>query len=302
MHVVLTYDTEEPGQCIPKLRIIWDVHRSFDAPLTIFVVGRLLEEEGPDLKRMIDEAPGLWDVNSHSYSHARMLPKAPWSKESSSAEEVYEETQRGVDAVRRHLDQPCRGFRPRTGAGAGYRGWHGHLDALRSAGCTWVSAYLKSVFEDALPGDLHGPYTYGPDGFDDLIELPSHGWQDALLKPFRGLEALAVRWPSEHAYPQALVETPQEEFEVYRTTLNAAEAAGLPFCCLCLHPWTMIRDTDPGGKAIELVLDYARKQGWEVSTLDAEAALCREEPDRLVVAPEIPPQRTPGYDVARNFA
>ena len=35
MHVVITYDTEAPHECIPKLRRIWDVHRRFDAPLTV---------------------------------------------------------------------------------------------------------------------------------------------------------------------------------------------------------------------------------------------------------------------------
>ena len=302
MNLVFTYDTEEPHQCIPKLRTIWNVHRKYDAPLTLFVVGSLLEQEGGDLKKLIDDASELWDVNSHSYSHPRLIPKPPWSKSVATAEEVYEETRRGVQIVRDHLGKPCRGFRPRTGAGAGYRGCPTQLDALRSAGCGWVSAYLKSVFEDALPGDLHGPYSYEPDGFDDIIELPSHGWQDALLKQFRGLSEFAVRWPSEHAYPQALVETPQEEFAVYRTTLDAAADLELPFCCLCMHPWTMIRDGDLDGEAIDLVLSYARKKGWEISTLDAEADRCRRDPGLMVDPPPIPPQRTPGYDVARNFA
>lgn len=302
MKIILTYDTEEPNQCIPKLRKVFDAHREFDAPFTVFVVGRLLEEEGADLKRLMAEAPGLWDINSHSYSHARMLPKAPWSGELSSPDEVYEEVTRGAQVVRDVLDRPCLGFRPRTGAGAGFRGCPTHLDALRTAGCQWASAYLRSTFADALPADLFGPYTYRPDGFDELIELPGHGWQDCMLKKFRDMTEFGVRWPSEHAYPQKLVETPREEFEVYRVTMDAAAEAGLPFCCMVMHPWTMIHDKDPEGEAIRLVLGYARERGWEPSTLDAEAQRCRQDPNRLVEPPPIPAVRTPGYDVAQHFA
>ena len=302
MNIILTYDTEEPGQCIPKLRTILGVHTKFDAPLTIFVVGNLLYQEGEELKGLISEAPELWDVNSHSYSHARMLPKAPWSEELSSAEEVYEETAKGVQIVRDMLNQPCRGFRPRTGAGAGFRGCPTHLDAARTAGCQWTSAYLRSVFADALPGDLSPPYTYQPDGFDEIIEMPGHGWQDCMLKQFRDWSTFGVRWPSEHAYPQKLCKTPEEEFAVYKVTMDAAEAAGLPFCCFVMHPWTMIHDRDPQGKAIELVLGYANKKGWGISTLDAEATRCRQEPGLLTEPPPLPPTRIPGYDVAQHFA
>lgn len=300
--IVLTYDTEEPQQCIPKLQPIFEVHKKFNAPLTIFVVGNLLQEEGGDLKKLIAEAPDLWDVNSHTFSHVRMLPKAPWSHALSSPEEVYEEITRGVHVVRDILDQPCRGFRPRTGSGAGLRGCPTHLDAARTAGCRWTSAYLRSVFADALPGDLSPPFSYRADGFDDLVEMPGHGWQDCMLKQFRDMTTFGIRWPSEHAYPPKLVESPAEEFAVYKVTMDAAAAAGLPFCCMVLHPWTMIREGDPDGKAIELVLGYARERGWGVSTLDAEAEQCRQDPTRLTEAPPIPPTRTPGYDVARHFA
>ena len=43
MRVVFTYDTEEPGLCIPALRVITRVHRRFDAPMTLFVVGELAD-------------------------------------------------------------------------------------------------------------------------------------------------------------------------------------------------------------------------------------------------------------------
>ena len=303
MRVVFTYDTEEPGLCIPALRVITRVHRRFDAPMTLFVVGELAAgAEGPALRRLLDETPDLHDVNSHTWSHSRLICKNPWSLPVPAPEFIHEETARGVAAIRDRFDRPGRGFRPRSGAGCGFRGCPENLFALRAAGCEWSSAYLKSAFEDSLPGDLHGPFSYADDGYDDLLELPGHGWQDALVKDYgRGLQ-YAVRWPSPFAYPRRLVETPQEEFAVHRRTLDAAEAAGLPFCCFVFHPWTMIRRQDPDGDCIDLLLRLARARGHEITTLDAEARRCRERPDLLSPAPPIPPQRTRGYDVARHFA
>ena len=47
MRVVFTYDTETIGQCVPKLATIWKVHRRHNAPLSTFVVGRVVANEGP---------------------------------------------------------------------------------------------------------------------------------------------------------------------------------------------------------------------------------------------------------------
>ena len=61
MHVVLMYPAETIGQCVPKLGVIWRVHRRFDAPLTTVVVGRVAVREGAALKRLIDEGGDLFD-------------------------------------------------------------------------------------------------------------------------------------------------------------------------------------------------------------------------------------------------
>ena len=302
MRVILTYDVENVGECVPKLRTVSKVHRGYEAPITIFVTGLVIEEDGCELRRLLDEAPAMWDVNSHTYSHARVICKPPWSLPVPSAEFIHEETTRGVGVVRDRLDRPCRGFRPRSGAGAGFRGCLDNLNSLRSVGVLWTSAYLKSVFGDSLPGDLSGPFSYAADGFDEIIEMPGHGWQDCGVKDFGRGSQYAIRWPSPFAYPSRFVETPAEEFEVHRATLDAALAAKLPFCCFVMHPWTMIRRQDPDGKAIDLLLDYAKLRGCEFSTLDTEAQRCRENPQLLKPAPPVPPQRTVNYDVGRIFA
>ena len=303
MRLIFTYDTEEPGKCVPALQLISRVHRRHDAPMTLFVVGQLAEsDEGRELKALIDDARELYDVNCHTYTHSRLITKNPWSLPVPTAEYIWDETSRGVQAIRDRLNRPCRGFRPRSGAGCGFRGCPANLSALRAVGCQWSSAYLKSAFEDSLPGDLHGAFDYGVDGYDDLIELPGHGWQDALVKDYGRGGHYAVRWPSPFAYPARLVETPEEEVAVHTATLDAAEAAGLPFCCLVLHPWTMIRPQDPKGRCIDLLLQLAAKRGYEVVTMDDEARRCQEQPSLRYPAPPVPPQRVVGHDMARSLA
>ena len=305
MRVIFTYDTEKPGDCVKKLETIFAVHRRFEAPATLFVTGKVIEADGEDLRRQIGVTPDLWDVNSHGYSHQRLIFKPPWTKPQPTPELVKHEVGEGVRLVREKLDRPCRGFRPPSGAGAGFRGCADPLEAFRQNGITWTSAYLKSTFADALPNDLYGAYTYEPDGHADIIELPSHGWQDACVKPeiIKNGECV-VRWPApyKNAFPDKLVESPEEEFAVHLATLEGAIEVGLPFTCFCMHPWTMIRPQDPDGRVIAMLLEHIAELGFEVTTLDAEAKRCRENPELLWRAPEIPPQRLEKVDVGTYFA
>ncbi|MCH2130179.1 MAG: polysaccharide deacetylase family protein [Pirellulaceae bacterium] len=109
MHVVLTYDVEELDNCVPKLQTIWKIHRQFDAPLTLFVVGQLIEQETEPLIALLADGGDMFDVNSHTYSHSRLFVKPPWSLPVPTTAFIHEEITRGVQVVRERLDRPCRG-------------------------------------------------------------------------------------------------------------------------------------------------------------------------------------------------
>jgi len=315
MRVVFSYDTEIPGECVPKLAAIASIHRRLDAPATIFVTGEVVERDSQKLMQIINEAPDLWDVNSHGYRHRRIIHKPPWSLPDPTPELIHEEITKGIKTVREVLDRPCRGFRPRTGAGAGFRGCPDALTAMAEVGASWSSAYIRSTFADAIPADFYGPFTYKPDGYSEITELPAHGWADCFLKAPQDLsknseyipitpENLVVRWPMgfAEAYPSKYIETPEEEFNIYRATLDYAEQTNIPYLCLVAHPFSMIWSRDPEGKAIEMFITYAKEKGCEISTLDAEERRCQKNPQTLWTAPDIPPQRTKKVDVARYFA
>ena len=310
MNVVISYDVETIGQCVPKLGKIWKVHKQFDAPLTLFVVGRVAVNEGEDLRRLLDDGGDLFDVNSHYYSHTRVVRKIPWSRPQPSPALIEHETLRGAAAVREILDRPCRGIRAPGGVSAGFRGLTENLEPMRKANLEWGSSYARSVKTETNPAELYGPFHYGDDGYKEILELPVHGWTDCTLKsasgPNVGREGVKrqyiVGWPSDYLYPPCNVETPEEEFEVHKQALDAACDAGLPFCDLGFHPWTIVREQDADARVIELLLQYAKDEGWTVSTLDREARRCREDLSLLWPAPEVPPQRSPSFDPGTLFA
>jgi hypothetical protein len=279
--------------------------------LTLFVVGRIVEREGDALKELITDTPGLWDVNSHGYSHIRIVRKIPWSKPQPSPRLIEHEMVRGAEVVRKILDRPCRGISPAGGVSAGFRGHPDNLNAMRAAGCTWSSAYARAVFGETNPTDLYGPFTYAEDGFPGITELPMHGWPDCTLKgaagPALGEQQVRhpqyiIKWPSPWNTPQGFVQSPEEECEVHKHTIDVVAGAQLPFCCLIFHPWCLVRDQDPGAKVIDLLIRYARDQGHEISTLDAEATRCSENPDLLSPAPPVPETRDPDFDPGTIFA
>jgi hypothetical protein len=71
MNVAFSSAVEARDECVPRLRKVWEVHRRWKVPLSIFVVGRIIERESEFLKELISDQPDLWDVNSHGYSHTR---------------------------------------------------------------------------------------------------------------------------------------------------------------------------------------------------------------------------------------
>ena len=305
MELVLSY-TAATAASAGKLATILNVHRARREPATVFVAGRIAETERSALLPAIEAAGDLADVNTATYRHARVLRKVPWSVPQPSDRLIAEEITRGAQAVREALGRPCRGLRPAEGAGAGFRGYAANLEAMRAAGLVWSSAYLRSTYGDTAPGDLCGPFRYAADGYADLLELPAHGWPDAALKahgaaPGPFAEQRIVRWPSPFAYPDGLVETPEEELAVHGATIAAARDAGLPYCCLAFDADSTVRPQDPEARVVDLLIDHAAAEGLALTTLDDLAGRCAAAPEALA-APEVPPSRDANFDPGTLFA
>ena len=304
MELVLSY-TAGTAAAAGKLATILNVHRARREPATVFVAGRIAELEREVLLPAIEAAGDLADVNTATYRHARVLRKPPWSVPQPSDRLIAEEITRGALAVREALGRPCRGVRPAEGAGAGFRGWAANLSAMRDAGLRWSSAYVRSTYGDTAPGDLRGPFSYAADGHPDLLEIPAHGWPDSALKS-RGVDAHAqqriVRWPSPFAYPDGLVETPEDELAVHGATIAAARDAGLPYCCLAFDADSTVRPQDPDARIVELLIDHAVTEGLALTTLDELAQRFAAADPAALAAPEVPPSRAADFDPGTLFA
>ena len=305
MEVVLSY-TAATAAAAGKLATILNAHRARRAPATVFVAGRVAEIEREELLPAIEAAGDLADVNTATYRHARVLRKAPWSMPQPSDRLIAEEITRGALAIREALGRPCRGVRPAEGAGAGFRGWAANLSAMRDARLRWSSAYVRSTYGDTAPGDLCSPFSYAGDGYPDLLELPAHGWPDAALKVNGGADAGAqqriVRWPSPFAYPDGLVETPEQELAVHGATIAAARDAGLPYCCLAFDAESTVRPQDPDARIVDLLIDHAAAEGLALTTLDELAGRFADGDPAALAAPEVPPSRAADFDPGTLFA
>ncbi len=302
MELVLSY-TAATAAAAGKLATVLNAHRARRAPTTVFVAGRVAEIEREVLLPVIEAAGDLADVNSATYRHARVLRKPPWSIPQPSDRLIAEEITRGALAVRETLGRPCRGVRPAEGAGAGFRGWAANLSAMRDAGLRWSSAYVRSTYGDTAPGDLCGPFRYADEGYPDLLELPSHGWPDAALKERdAGAQQRIVRWPSPFAYPDGLVETPEQELAVHGATIAAARDAGLPYCCLAFDADSTVRPEDPGARVVDLLIDHAATEGLALTTLDELAGRFAAAAPATLAAPELPPSRAADFDPGTLFA
>ena len=303
MELVLSY-TAGTAAAAGKLATILNVHRVRRAPVTVFVAGRVAEVEREGLLPAIDAAGDLADVNTATYRHARVLRKPPWSVPQPSDRLIAEEITRGAQAVREALGRPCRGVRPAEGAGAGFRGWAANLSAMRDAGLRWSSAYVRSTYGDTAPGDLCGPFRYADDGYPDLLELPAHGWPDAALKAHAdaGAQQRIVRWPSPFAYPDGLVETPEDDLAVHGATIAAAHDAGLPYCCLAFDADSTVRPQDPQARVVDLLIDHAAEEGLALTTLDELAGRFAGADPAALAAPEVPPSRAADFDPGTLFA
>ena len=303
MELVLSY-TAATAAAAGKLATILKVHRACGQPATVFVSGRIAETGREVLLPAIDAAGDLADVNTATYRHARVLRKPPWSVPQPSGRLIAEEITRGALAVREALGRPCRGVRPAEGAGAGFRGWDANLSAMRDAGLRWSSAYVRSTYGDTAPGDLCGPFRYAGDGYPDLLELPAHGWPDTALKARAdgGAQQRIVRWPSPFAYPDGLVETPEQELAAHGATIAAARNAGLPYCCLAFDADSTVRPQDPEARVVGMLIDHAAAQGLTLTTLDELAGRFAGADPAALADPEVPPSRAADFDPGTLFA
>ncbi len=260
---IAAYDTEQPG-CLPGVRKIVQVHHRRQMPATFFLVGRTLQADAGEYRRLLDDP--LFEVASHTWSHG-MLRDHPFCGPALPPAQVAEEIARGVSAVEDVFQRPCLGLRPGCSFVDGLRGAPEVLRQVRQAKLRYLSSQAWGP-DYTLPAPLNQPFRYAEEGFPELWELPAHGWHENLLKDYNrwGPRRLTL-WPPlmPQAIPARFLKTPEEEYEVYRVFLDAAAERALTFVSLVWHPWSLVR-FDPEMRMLEQVFDRVAELGLEPTT------------------------------------
>ncbi|MBN1817248.1 MAG: polysaccharide deacetylase family protein [Sedimentisphaerales bacterium] len=260
---IAAYDTESPD-CLAACRKIAEVHRRFEMPATFFILGRTLDANPKEYRRLLDDP--LFEIASHTYSH-RMLRHHPFCGSAIPLEEKRKEIFEGKASVERVFERPCLGLRPGCGFDNALKGEPEVLEILRQAGIRYTSSLLWGP-DYSLPALLREPFPYKEEGFPELWELPGHGWHENLLKDHNqwGPRRLTL-WPS--PFPEAIAggfcKTPKDEFNINRIFLDRAAESGACFVSLIWHPWSLYK-FDPDMKMLELTFTYVRRLGHQPCT------------------------------------
>lgn len=260
---IAAYDTESPD-CLEACRKIVEVHKRFEMPATFFILGRTLEADPVEYRRLLDHP--LFEIATHTYTH-QMLRDNDFCGSAVALEERRKEIFRGKEAVERVFERPCIGLRPGCGFDNAFKGELEVLELLREAGIRYVSSLLWGP-DYSLPALLREPFNYTEEGFPDLWELPGHGWHENLLKDHNrwGPRRLTL-WPSPfpEAIPRGFCKTPKDEFEVNKVFLDRALETKKSFVSLIWHPWSL-RKFDPDMKMLELTFSHVRRMGLNPCT------------------------------------
>jgi peptidoglycan/xylan/chitin deacetylase (PgdA/CDA1 family) len=254
------YDVEHAELCLPGVERLAALHRRFEAPATFFIVGKLLEKDGPAFRKLLDDP--LFDVQTHTYSHQALKDSRAWG--AGAGLEVMEvEVREGKRLVEEVFERECIGLRPGGGFENGWQGCPDRLEILHRHGLKFVSADLRGPM-DSIPAPLKQAYTYEADGFGDLWEIPGHGWHDNALK--RHTPHTTFFPPIyDFALPPRSPQTVVEVFAQEGRWLEHGVALELEYVSLVQHPWS-IYSFDETMAPMELLLTRARQLGMKLMT------------------------------------
>ena len=169
---IAAYDTESPA-CLAACRKIVEVHKRFEMPATFFIVGRTLDANPAEYRKLLDDP--LFEIASHTYSH-RMLRDNDFCGPAVSMDERRKEIFKGKETVERVFERPCIGLRPGCGFVNAFTGAPEVLELIKEAGFHYVSSLLWGP-DYSMPALLREPFNYKAEGFPEIWEIPGHGWQ-----------------------------------------------------------------------------------------------------------------------------
>ncbi|PIU64989.1 MAG: hypothetical protein COS84_07560 [Armatimonadetes bacterium CG07_land_8_20_14_0_80_40_9] len=168
-----------------------EVHTQLEAPCTLFIVGRVLEENIDAFQKINKNK--LFEIQQHTYSHLRLKTVVQENKDGiqvfpgGTLDEIKQEVNKTSELMKKHLDVDCRGL---TAPYAYYQGLSDRPDILKilhDAGIQYIRSYGRNEHDwQPVSFDIQ-PFWYKPQGFPEILEFPFQGWLD-------------VQWREEHGW------------------------------------------------------------------------------------------------------
>lgn len=250
--LMIGYDVEDKGPgpiTAAFLERASEIHSQLGVPATLFVVGRTLEQNVAEFQAVAREK--IFDIQQHTYSHKLLKTVYIDNGESIHVvrgiglDEIKDEISRANGVLSEVLGIDCMGL---TGPWGYYRGLRDRpdiLEILREEGIRFCRTDSRNEHDwHPVSMDLQ-PYWYEPVGFPEILEIPTHGWHDCVIRES------VVGWENLEGWVNSV-----------KPYLDRAAATGEIFSH-CQHDWSSTR-ADPRMTATEEILSYALEIGLRI--------------------------------------
>lgn len=245
-------------------------------PRTHFILGHYLDScqrtfSKEELREIYNKDNLFMELQQHSYSHPIFRPTQEGDKGVVSTEAFISDVAKANDVIYDILGKRPTGLRTPRGYECDLSDRIDIIIGLEQLGMKYVSSNLRSAT------NIDGPYTperqphsYAHVGHPQMIELPSHGWQDAIFAPEHARKFLG-RDPDT---PDQVVAHYESLFEQAEQLSN--EAGKTAYISLCMHPWCMMQ-WDANLDIHKRIIESGRNRSVEFTTYGAIADEVRQQ-------------------------
>lgn len=244
-------------ESLKGLKAIINAHREYNKPLTIYVVGRMLELKETltlfqDITRKYSN--DFLDIQQHTYAHTLIKDHA-FKGKGLSLDELKVDITKATNLIQKWSDKKVIGMHSAQSFYKGMQGEVKRLQILWECGIRFISSDGRGMGEKAPApwkdenGNFRQPYFYRNEGYPELLEIPNQGYSDNYYK---GLSKYSDIEPM----------TPEEELDAQTRNMEVALKHNLVFVPV-QHPWSIAKK-DPNTTVIKGMLSFAIEKGIEV--------------------------------------
>lgn len=241
------YSSNGIEEFLAGVRAVADMHWAHQAPASFFIVAKMLNLAGLELRAILDHP--LFDIQCHSFTHANLIRL----DENNDVVALRHELADAKKLIEDKFGRPVIGL---TAPGGYTRGFVGRPRILE---IMWESGYryARSVGagpQQTSPAPLNQPFWYTKDGFSELLETPSHCWHDNILTGQPG----RVHWPPvlPWGYPSTEPQDARGVYEAYAPGIEYSVDQNLLYYLPIFHPWSIYRVDKKAGQ-IGMLLEHA---------------------------------------------